>query len=74
MTEALPFALLVFLVAIFVAMPWRRPDPNHQFMLTLLKLLEDDQMSSADSSLAHPQSSRAAADVFNSVAEVKLKS
>jgi hypothetical protein len=55
MAEALPFALLVFLVAILVAMPWRRPDPNHQFMLELLRLLEDNQTSSSDPSLTHPQ-------------------
>jgi len=59
MTDALPFALLVFLVVILVAMPWRRPDPNHQFMLELLGLLEDDQTSSSDSSLTHLQPSRA---------------
>ena len=59
MTEALPFVLLVFLVAILVAMPWRRPDPNHQFMLELLRLLEDNQTSSSDPSLTHPRSSRA---------------
>jgi len=39
MTEALPFALLVLVVAILAAMPWRRPDPNHQFMLELPRLL-----------------------------------
>jgi|GEM_PF-3321594 hypothetical protein len=59
MAEALPFALLVFLVAILVAMPWRRPDPNHEFMLELLRLLEDEHTSPSDSSLAPPQSSTA---------------
>jgi len=59
MTEALPVALLVFLVAILVAMLWRRPDPNHQFTLELLRLLEDNRTSSSDSSLTHPQSSQA---------------
>ena len=59
MTDSLPFALLVFLVVILVAMPWRRPDPNHEYMLELLRLLEDNQTNSSDSSPTHPQPSRA---------------
>ena len=57
MSEALPFALLAVVVALLAAMPWRRPHPNHQFMLELLRLLEEDeQTNSCDSPLTRPQS------------------
>ena len=57
MSEALPFALLVFLAVLLAAMPWHRPHPNHQFMLDLLQVLGDDeQVKSSDPSLTHPQS------------------
>jgi hypothetical protein len=49
MSEALPIALLVLIVALFAAMPWHRPHPNHQFMLELLRLLPDEPPSSLDS-------------------------
>jgi hypothetical protein len=56
MSEALPFALLAVFVVLLAAMPWRRPHLNHQFMLELLRLLEEDeQTTSWDSSLTHPQ-------------------
>ena len=45
MTEALPSALLVFVVIILVAMSFRRPDPNHQFILNLVSLLDEEQTS-----------------------------
>jgi len=56
MSEALPFALLAVVVVLLAAMPWRRPHPNHQFMLELLRLLgEDEQTNSCDSPLTNPQ-------------------
>ena len=56
MSEALPFALLAVVVVLLAAMPWRRPHPNHQFILELLRLLEEDeQTNSCDSPLTHPQ-------------------
>jgi hypothetical protein len=56
MSEALPFALLALFIVLLAAMPWRRPHPNHQFMLELLRLLEEDeQTNSRDSSLIHRQ-------------------
>ena len=74
MTEALPFALLVFLVATLVAMPWRHPHPNHEFMLELLRLLEDEHTSPSAFVSGSPPVIDCGADVFDSVAEVKLKS
>ena len=57
MSEALPLALLALLVVLLAAMPWHRPHPNHQFMLELLRLLEEDeQTNSCDSPLTHPHS------------------
>jgi hypothetical protein len=44
----LPWALLVFAATILAAMPWRRPHPNHEFMLQLLRLLEDDDSDAAN--------------------------
>lgn len=56
MSEALPLALLAVFVVLLAAMPWRRPHPNHQFMLELLRLLEEDEQTiSCDSSLTQPQ-------------------
>lgn len=40
MSEALAFGLMALLVVLLAAMPWRRPHPNHQFVLELLRLLE----------------------------------
>jgi len=49
-SEAFPLALLAVLVILLAAMPWRRPHPNHQFMLELLRSqLEDDQTNLHDS-------------------------
>jgi hypothetical protein len=57
MSEALPLALMALLVVLLAAMPWHRPHPNHQFMLKVLRLLEEDeQTNSSDSSLTHVQS------------------
>jgi hypothetical protein len=38
----LPWALLGFVTVVLATMPWRRPHPNHEFTLHLLKLLEDE--------------------------------
>lgn len=58
MSEALPLALLALIVVLLAAMPWHRPHPNHQFMLELLRLLEEDEpTNSCDSPLTHLQSS-----------------
>lgn len=51
MSEWLPWALLVLVVMVLAAMPWRRPHPNHEFMLHMLRLLEDDNTSVASESL-----------------------
>jgi len=41
---AVPVALFAVLIILLAAMPWRRPHPNHQFMLELLRSqLEDEQ-------------------------------
>jgi hypothetical protein len=57
MSEALPFALLALFVVLLAAMPWSRPHPNHQFMLELLRLLEEDEpTNSCGPSPTRPQS------------------
>ena len=48
MSEALPLALLAVFVVLLAAMPWRHPHPNHQFMLELLRLLEEDEPTPLD--------------------------
>lgn len=42
MSNWLPWALLVFAALVLAAMPWRRPHPNHEFMLHMLRLLGDE--------------------------------
>jgi hypothetical protein len=42
MSNWLPWALLVFVALVLAAMPWRRPHPNHEFMLHMLRLLGDE--------------------------------
>src|ERR1019366_10281100 len=42
MSTWLPWALVVFFVILLAAMPWRHPHPNHEFMLNLLRLVEDE--------------------------------
>lgn len=59
MSGALPFALLALLVVLLATMPWHRPHPNHQFMLELLRLLEDEQTGSCGSSSTRSQSTTA---------------
>ena len=44
----LPWALLVFVAILLMAMPWRRPDPHHEFMLNLLQLLKQDDSAGSD--------------------------
>lgn len=43
MSEAFPLALFSVVVILLAAMPWRRPHPNHQFMLELLRSQLDDE-------------------------------
>lgn len=50
MSNWLPWALLGFVAVVLAAMPWRRPHPNHEFMLHLLKLLENEDAEVANSS------------------------
>ena len=46
----LPCALVLILVAILPAMPWKRPHPNHLFMLDLLNAaIGDDAASGLES-------------------------
>jgi hypothetical protein len=47
----LPWALLVLVAILLMAMPWRRPHPNHEFMLDMLRLLEDNDSNVAGCSL-----------------------
>lgn len=42
MSNWLPWALLVFVALALAAMPWRRPHPNHEFMLHMLQHLGDE--------------------------------
>jgi hypothetical protein len=58
MSEALPLVLLALVVAFLAAMPWSRPHPNHEFMLELLRILEDGKPDSHDPSPTHIQASR----------------
>jgi len=47
----LPWALLVFVAILVVAMPWGRPHPNHEFMLNMLRLIQDEDTRVAGDSL-----------------------
>jgi hypothetical protein len=55
----LPWVLLCFVAVLLAAMPWHRPYPNHQFMLHMLGLLqdEDDKTASNSSSIGVPPGS-----------------
>ena len=46
----LPWAFLVFVAILLIAMPWRRPHPNHEFILAMLRLLEEENSDAANSS------------------------
>jgi hypothetical protein len=55
MPNWLPWALLGFFAILLAAMPWRRLHPNHEFMLQMLRLLEDeDKITSSSSSIGRP--------------------
>ncbi len=41
MSDWLPWSALGFILLLIAAMPWRRPHPNHEFMLRMWALLED---------------------------------
>lgn len=53
MPDVLPLALLAFSVILVALMPWRRPHPNHQFILDLLPLLGDEQECAHESPPFH---------------------
>ncbi len=42
MRNWLPLVLLVIAAGAVLAMPWRRPDPHHEFILSLVSHLEED--------------------------------
>jgi hypothetical protein len=42
MTYVLPLALLAVIICFLAAMPWRRADPQHEFIFDLCKLLPED--------------------------------
>jgi hypothetical protein len=42
MSNWLPWALVGLFVILLAAMPWRCTHPNHEFMLDMLRLLEDE--------------------------------
>lgn len=66
MDNWLPWAFLVFVAILVVAMPWRRPHPNHEFMLHLLGLLEQDDSetpSVSSSTGSHATSIRQSSDL-----------
>ena len=42
MADLLPLAYLALVTLVLAAMPWRRPHPNHEFMLDMLRLLEEE--------------------------------
>jgi hypothetical protein len=52
----LDLAVLAIFVLLLAAMPWKRPHPNHEFMLQMLRLLEDEnaEVSSGPSSIGRP--------------------
>lgn len=41
MRNYLPLAILVLVALLFAAMPWRRSDPRHDFMLEMCKRLAE---------------------------------
>ena len=52
----LPWALFGSVAILLAAMPWRRPHPNHEFILQMLRLLmdEDTKTMSSLSSIGRP--------------------
>ncbi len=55
MRTLLPWICLSFCVIVASAMPWRRPDPHHDFILTLLHQLEDDSQVTEASGVTAPE-------------------
>ena len=56
MADWLPWAFLGFVIVLLMAMPWRRPHPNHEFMLHMLRLLESSGSCESSSEEAqHPR-------------------
>lgn len=46
----LPWLFLLFVAILVMAMPWRHPHPNHEFILQILRLLEDGDANIAGES------------------------
>ncbi len=42
MPKWLPWALLIVAIILLAAMPWHRPHPNHEFMLSQWSRLSED--------------------------------
>ncbi len=55
MRTLLPWICLSVCVIVVSAMPWRRPDPHHAFILNLLHQLEDDSEVTEASSVTAPE-------------------
>ncbi len=55
MRTLLPWICLSFCVIVVLAMPWRRPDPHHDFILNLLHQLEDDSQVTEASGVTAPE-------------------
>ena len=62
MFAILPLLLLAVVVILVAAMPWRRPHPNHLFMVELLqKYLRNEPELSGDSAQSSKSDDRIAA-------------
>jgi hypothetical protein len=64
MSNWLPWALVVFFVILLAAMPWQRTHPNHEFMLDLLRLLEDEDAAVLGSSSSGARPDKIEAEGF----------
>lgn len=48
MRNWLPWILLTTCLAIIAAMPWRRPDPHHEFAFHLVRNLPEEQSATGE--------------------------
>ncbi len=55
MRTLLPWICLIFCLIVVSAMPWRRPDPHHDFILHLLHELEDEPQVTEASGVTAPE-------------------
>ncbi len=55
MRTLLPWICLMFCLVVVAAMPWRRSDPHHDFILNLLHQLEDDSEFTEASGVTGPE-------------------